>query len=73
MEPSEESEYSDSSRSSADEEESEIEPLNVAPYVPPKYRAPVQTGVLPHARAKKATSEFEFTKVCQKQKTTWFA
>ena len=61
MEPSEEGEYSDSSRSSADKEESEIEPFNVAPYVPPKYQAPVQNGVFPHARAKQTTAEFEFT------------
>ena len=37
METSKESEYSDSSMSSADEEESEDETPNVAPYVHPKH------------------------------------
>ena len=40
--PSKESEYSDSSKSSVDEEESEDDPPQVAPYVPPCRRAPGQ-------------------------------
>ena len=50
-------EYSDSSKASADEEESEDDPSQVAPYVPPCRRAPGQKGVLPPTRTKKATAE----------------
>ena len=55
--PSKESDYSDSSKSSADEEESEDDPPLEVPYVPPYHLAPGQKVALPPTRTKKTTAE----------------
>ena len=59
MVPSEETkyEYSDSSKSLADEEGSEDDPPQVSPNVRPCRRAPGQKGVLPPTRTRKAIAE----------------
>ena len=54
--PSEESDYSFSSKSSAEKEESKDDPPHVVPNVPPYRRAPGQKGALPPTRAKEAES-----------------